>query len=78
MITLEDIQKGRYTKGAVVYNTNNYNYAIVINGNKGEDDCPCSLVMELCKDKLLIHSPPNRALIPTGKFYNLEYLKELL
>ena len=78
-MTLKEIQKGRYSKGAVVYNTNNCNYAIVINENKGDDADPCSLVMEFGnKADILIHSPPNRVLIPTGKFYNIAYLKELL
>lgn len=72
MMTLEDIQKGRYDSGAVVYNTNNYRYAIVIDGNRGDDKDPCSVVMEQSMNgSFIVHSPPNRALIPTGRIVDL-------
>ena len=32
MKDLADIQKMRYDRGCVVYNTNNYTYGIVLNG----------------------------------------------
>lgn len=75
---LTDVQKNRYSRGAIVYNTNNNRYAIVIDGRKGEDADPCSLVMELCNDNIFVHTPPNRALIPIGKFLDLEHLREVL
>ena len=75
---LKDIQKSRFSRGAIVYNTNNNQYAIVVNGKKGQDDDPCSLVMELCQKEVLLHTPPNRALIPTGQFFNMDnFIKTL-
>ena len=75
---LADIQKERYAKGIIVFNTNNNNYAIVISGDKGSDADPCSLVLEFNKKKAFVHTPPNRALVPTGKFFDLEHLRDLL
>ena len=72
MKNLEDIQKKRYDRGCVVYNTNNYTYGIVLNGKCGEDKDPCSQVLELThSDGVMVHTPPNRALIPTGKICNV-------
>ena len=69
MKNLEDIQRMRYDRGCVVYNTNNYTYGIVLNGKCGEDKDPCSLVLELIgSDGVIVHTPPNRALIPIGRF----------
>ena len=72
MKTLENIQRMRYDSGCVVYNTNNYTYGIVLNGKCGEDKDPCSQVLELiCDDGVVVHTPPNRALIPTGRFVDV-------
>lgn len=72
MKNLEDIQKMRYDRGCVVYNTNNHNYGIVLNGKCGEDKDPCSQVLELTgRDGFMVHTPPNRALIPTGRFVDV-------
>ena len=69
---LADIQKMRYDRGCVVYNTNNYTYGIVLNGKCGEDKDPCSQVLELTRhDGVMVQTPPNRALIPTGRFVDL-------
>ena len=69
MKDLAYIQKMRYDRGCVVYNTNNYTYGIVLNGECGEDKDPCSRVLELTdRDGVMEHTPPNRALIPTGRF----------
>ena len=69
MKVLADIQKMRYDRGCVVYNTNNYTYGIVLNGECGEDKDPCSRVLELTgRDGVTEHTPPNRALIPIGRF----------
>ena len=69
MKDLADIQKMRYDRGCVVYNTNNYTYGIVLNGKCGEDKDPYSQVLELTgSDGVIVHTPPNRALIPTGRF----------
>ena len=72
---LSDIQKMRYDNGSVVYNTNNYRFAIVLDGNKGKDSDPCSLVLEQSLDNgFIVHTPPNRALIPTGRHIDLRFL----
>ena len=72
MKKLEDIQKMRYDSGCVVYNTNNYTYGIVLNGNCGEGKDPCSQVLKLTgRDGVMVHTPPSRALIPTGRFVNV-------
>ena len=67
-LNIDDIQKMRYDSGAIVYNTNNYQYAVVIDGNKGDDSDPCSFVFEIKGNNgFMVHTPPNRALIPTGR-----------
>ena len=72
MKDLADIQKMRYDRGCVVYNTNNCRYGIVLNGECGEDEDPCSQVLELFgRDGVIVHTPPNRALIPTGRFVDV-------
>ena len=72
MKTLENIQRMRYDSGCVVYNTNNSTYGIVLNGKCGEDKDPCSQVLELIgHDGVMVHTPPNRALIPTGRFVDV-------
>ena len=72
MKTLENIQSMRYDRGCVVYNTNNSAYGIVLNGKCGKDEDPCSQVLELIgRDGVMVHTPPNRALIPTGRFVDV-------
>ena len=73
-LTIQDIQKMRYDSGAIVYNINNNEFAIVLDGSKGEDKDPCSLVIELNGKKAFAHTPPNRALLPTGRHINLDEL----
>ena len=70
-----DYSKTVLSQGLVCFNTNNHQYCVVIDGRKGTEDDRCSLVMEFCGDEgLMIHTPPNRALIPTGRICNLEHL----
>ena len=72
MKTLEDIQRMRYDRGCVVYNTNNYTYGIVLNGKVGDDKDPCSQILELNGNgSVIVNTPPNRALIPTGRFVDI-------
>lgn len=71
-LNLSDIQKMRYESGSVVYNTNNCRFAIVVDGSKGYDSDPCSLVLEQSVDNsFILHTPPNRALIPVGRHIDL-------
>lgn len=78
--TLDDIQRGRYSRGAICYNTNNYQYCVVINGNRGLDTDPESTVLEISvsENGMMIHTPPNRALIPTGRFMNLDEIENMM
>lgn len=75
MLTIFDIQKMRYDNGSVVYNTNNNRFAIVLNGKAGSDSDPCSVVLEQDMDSgFMVHTPPNRALIPVGRHIDLNDL----
>lgn len=67
-LNLNDIQKMRYDTGCVVFNTNNYTFGVVINGKAGDDSDPCSTIIEESMDGFIFNTPPNRALIPTGRF----------
>ena len=74
-----DYSKTIFSQGLMCYNTNNCNYCIVINGEKGSENDRCSLVMEMCGDgTFMLHTPPNRALIPTGKVIALKFLAKAL
>lgn len=78
-LNLSNIQKIRYDIGAIVYNTNNYRYAVVLSNNCGSDSDPCSLVLEQSHDGgYLLHTPPNRALIPIGRFVSLQEITNIL
>lgn len=67
-----------FSAGVVCYNMNNFTKCIVLDGEKGTDADRCSAVLEFSLDKLMIHEPPNRALIPTGEFFDLKALKRFL
>lgn len=68
-----------FSTGIMCFNTNNKAYCIVIDGNRGNEKDRSSLVLEFHGNgEFLLHSPPNRALKPTGRIGNLKYLKEAL
>lgn len=74
-----DYSKTIFSQGLMCYNTNNHNYCIVIDGKKGSETDRSSLVMEMCgSEGFMLHSPPNRALIPTGKTVTLKFLAKAL
>ena len=74
-----DYSKTIFSQGVICYNTNNHNYCIVIDGKQGTEDDRCSTVMEMCNSEgIMVHTPPNRALVPTGKWKNLEFLTRTL
>lgn len=74
-----DYSKTIFSKGIVCINTNNCNYCVVIDGTKGSENDRCSLVLEFIgEDGYMLHTPPNRALKPTGKFINLQYLAKAM
>ena len=79
MIDPHDYSKTIFSQGVLCYNMNNRNYCVVIDGRKGNDDDRSSLVMEFCgSEGFMLHTPPNRALVPTGKVVTLKYLAKAL
>ena len=67
-----DYSKTIFSQGLVCLNTNNNAYCIVINGNRGHEDDRSSLVIEFTgKDGFMLHTPPNRARVPTGRIKDL-------
>jgi len=76
---MADYSKTVFAKGVVCFNTNNYSKCVVIDGNKGIEHDRASLVLENFFDEgLKMHTPPNRALIPTGEFIDISKIEELL
>lgn len=74
-----DYSKKSFSRGLVCLNTNNNAYCVVLNGNRGNDDDRCSMVLESNGDfGFIIHTPPNRALIPTGRIIDLDKLVKYL
>lgn len=73
-----DYEKTIFSKGIVCYNTNNHNKCVVIDGNQGSRNDRCSRVIEMMCDELKIHTPPNRALIPTGEYIDIPTLEKAL
>lgn len=64
-----------FGRGLVCYNTNNNQYCIVLNGQMGSEADRAALVMEFAgRNGVMIHTPPNRALVPTGAVVNLDYI----
>ena len=67
-----------FSRGIVCYNKNNFNKCVVIDGNKGSRNDRCSTVIEMASDGLFIHTPPNRALIPTGEYIDIQNIENVL
>ena len=68
-----------FSQGLVCLNKNNNAYCVVIDGRKGTDDDRASLVLESNSSYgFILNTPPNRALIPTGRICNLRALKQTL
>lgn len=79
MIDTHDYSKTVFSQGIVCYNKNNNNYCVVIDGRKGSENDRCSLVMEFFGEEgFILHTPPNRALVPTGKVVSLKHLATAL
>ena len=76
----KDYSKTILSQGVVCINHNNNAYCVVIDGTRGSEDDRCSLVMEFMgEDGFMLHTPPNRALVPTGRVcHNLKFLKRIL
>jgi len=67
-----------FDQGLVCLNTNNNATCVVIDGIKGNAEDRCSLVIEFNGSPYMIHTPPNRALKPTGKICDLKPLAKVL
>lgn len=47
----------------------------MLDGGRGDDKDPCSTVLEISANgKALVHTPPNRALAPTGGYVDFASL----
>ena len=76
---MTDYSKTTFSQGIVCMNTNNNRYCVVIYGNRGTENDRASLVLEQSgEDGFIVHTPPNRALIPTGRIFDLNYLKRII
>lgn len=74
-----DYSKIAFSRGLVCLNTNNNAYCVVLNGHRGTDDDRCSMVLEVNGEfGFFIHTPPNRALIPTGRILDVDKLVKYL
>lgn len=67
------------SQGLMCLNTNNNALCVVIDGHRGDENDRCSLVLELSEYYgFIVHTPPNRALRPTGKICNLQPLAKVI
>lgn len=68
-----------FSPGLVCFNINNNALCVVIDGKRGSTTDRASLVMEINREAFLtINTPPNRALKPTGKIFNIKHLTTIL
>ena len=75
----KDYRETVLSQGLVCFNKNNHQYCVVIDGQRGTEDDRCSMVLEFSgKDGFFIHTPPNRALEPTGRICNLKFLAKVM
>lgn len=76
---MTDYSRTVFAAGIVCYNMNNFAKCIVLDGKRGTETDRCSYVLECTgTGDLVTHIPPNRALIPTGEFFDLKALKSFL
>ena len=74
-----DYSKTILSQGLVCINTNNNTYCVVIDGKQGTENDRASMVMEfIAEDGFMLHTPPNRALVPTGRVLNLKFLAQAM
>lgn len=61
------------SQGLMCLNTNNNALCVVLDGNRGNENDRCSLVLEFSETMgFFVHTPPNRALRLTGQICNLK------
>lgn len=69
---MADYSRTVFAAGIVCYNMNNFTKCIVLDGKRGTETDRCSYVLECTgHGDLITHIPPNRALVPTGEFFDL-------
>ena len=74
-----DYSKTIFSQGLVCKNHTNNSYCVVIDGHRGTEDDRCSYVLEFIGDQgFMLHQPPNRALEPTGRICNLQFLAKAM
>lgn len=74
-----DYSKTILSQGLVCLNTNNKQYCVVIDGMRGTANDRAALVIEADGEYgFMIHTPPNRALVPTGKVCSLKLLAKTI
>jgi hypothetical protein len=74
-----DYSKTIFSQGLVCLNTNNKQYCVVIDGRRGTATDRAALVMEFNGTHgFMIHTPPNRALVPTGQVCSLKLLAKTI
>ena len=67
------------SQGLMCLNTNNNALCVVLDGSRGNENDRCSLVLEFSGTMgFFVHTPPNRALRPTGKICNLQPLAKVM
>ena len=69
---MADYSRTVFAAGIVCYKMNNFTKCIVLDGKRGTETDRCSFVLECTgHGDLITHIPPNRALVPTGEFFDL-------
>ena len=69
----EDYSDVVFSQGLMCMNTNNNALCVVLDGSKGTENDRCSLVLEFSEYMgFIVHTPPNRALRPTGRICSLK------
>ena len=62
-----------FSQGLMCLNTNNNTQCVVLDGHQGNENDRCSLVLEFSEALgFIIHTPPNRALRPTGRICDVK------
>ena len=75
----DDYSEVVFSQGLVCLNTNNNAECVVLDGSRGSENDRCSLVIEYSAFYgFIVHTPPNRALKPTGKICNLKHLAKIM
>ena len=75
---IESIQLNRFSTGAIVYDIDSNNYAIVLDGDWGTVADPESVVVRLFGNNIAALQISNRKLLPTGRICDLKNIMNVL